>query len=86
MLMARLCGILTFVARESWLTAFKLVDLKYLNYVQMAYEELRDALAAIEGLNITTKALVKKYAGIRTSLITTCYIAVKHEESSKLPQ
>jgi hypothetical protein len=75
-----------FVSRDSWLTAFKLVDQKYRNNVHLAYQELRDALEAIEGLNVTTKAPVKKYAGIRTSLIMTFYIAVKHNEETKLNQ
>lgn len=73
-----------FVARDSWLTAFKLVDQKYRKNVQLAYEELRDALEAIEGLDIKAKAPVKRYAGIRTSLIMTYYIAVSHEEETKL--
>lgn len=52
--------------------------------MQLAYEELRDALEAIEGLDIKAKAPVKRYAGIRTSLIMTYYIAVSHEEETKL--
>lgn len=51
--------------------------------MQLAYEELRDALEAIEGLDIKAKAPVKRYAGIRTSLIMTYYIAVSHEEETK---
>ncbi|EJY3122522.1 hypothetical protein OGA32_000104 [Salmonella enterica] len=73
-----------FVTRDSWLTAFKLVDPNYRKNVHLAYEELRDALDAIDRLNITAKAPVKRYAGIRTSLIMTYYIAVKHEQETKL--
>ncbi|MCK7383335.1 hypothetical protein [Enterobacter cloacae] len=75
-----------FVSRDSWLTAFKLVDNKYRKNVDAAYAELQDALKAIEDLEIDTKASIKKYAGVRASLIKTYVTAVAHGVESKLPQ
>lgn len=75
-----------FVARDSWLTAFKLVDTKYRKNVDAAYAELQDALTAIEGLEVDTKSPIKKYAGVRSSLIKTYNLAVTHDVESKLPQ
>lgn len=75
-----------FVARDSWLTAFKLVDQKYRKNIDTAYEELHEALTAIEGLQVDTKSPIKKYAGVRSSLIKTYYLAVAHDVESKLPQ
>lgn len=75
-----------FVAKDSWLTAFKLVDQKYRKNVDLAYADLHDALKAIESLSIETKSSIKKYAGVRTSLINTYNTAVKHEVETKFPQ
>ncbi|MDQ6584460.1 MULTISPECIES: hypothetical protein [Enterobacter cloacae complex] len=75
-----------FVARDSWLTAFKLVDPKYRKNVDAAYAELHEALAAIESMGVRTKSSIKKYAGVRTSLIKTYYRAASHDVESKLPQ
>lgn len=76
-----------FVARDSWLTAFKLVNpQKYRKNVDVAYAELQDALTAIEGLQVDTKAPIKKYAGVRASLIKTYDLGVRNDVESKLPQ
>ncbi|XGI80691.1 hypothetical protein ACED16_02665 [Enterobacter hormaechei] len=75
-----------FVARDSWLTAFKLVDQKYRKNIDAAYEELHEALTAIEGLQVDTKSPIKKYVGVRASLINTYKLAVTHDVESKLPQ
>lgn len=75
-----------FVAKDSWLTAFKLVDKKYRNNVDLAYTELQEAMKAIEGLAVNTKSSIKKYAGVRTSLINTYNTAINHDVETKLPQ
>lgn len=75
-----------FVAKDSWLTAFKLVEQKYRKNIELAYKELHEAIEAIDALGIDTKSPVKKYAGIRTSLIMTFYLAVRHEEETKFSQ
>ncbi|MCE0812423.1 hypothetical protein [Buttiauxella sp. S04-F03] len=62
------------------------MDQKYRKNVDLAYEALSDALTAIDALGIDTKVAAKKYAGVRTSLIRTYYLAVEHKEETKLPK
>ena len=66
-----------FVAKDSWKTAFRTIDLDLAKNFDKAIEDYKAELMAIDGLKLETKKIAthKKLSGVRAAMITTQSLA-----------